>query len=82
MSEFVKRLEPRIYDKNAGDIIQDQYEEVFEVVFIMNGTIGVGYRLFNEVFYGVSIVMSKTKRIISPINDYSCISNKSSEFLY
>lgn len=48
----------------------------------MNGTIGVGYRLFNEVFYGMSIVMSKSKRVVSPINDYSCISNKSSEFLY
>lgn len=48
----------------------------------MNGNIGVGYRLFNDVFYGMSIVMSKTKRVISPINDYSCISNKSSEFLY
>ena len=48
----------------------------------MNGSVGVGYRLFNEIFFGVSLVMSKTKRIISPINDYSCISNKSSEFLY
>lgn len=30
----------------------------------------------------MSIIMSKTKKIISPINDYSCLSNKSSEFLY
>lgn len=82
LSNFVKKLEPRIYDKSDSDIIQDQYEEVFEVVFAINGHIGVGYRLFNEIFYGKSIVMSKTKRVISPINDYSCISNKSSEFLY
>jgi len=47
-----------------------------------NGAVGVGYRLFDEIFYGMSIVMSKTKKIISPINDYSCLSNKCSEFLY
>lgn len=52
------------------------------MVFITNGAVGVGYRLFNEIFYGMSIIMSKTKKIISPINDYSCLSNKSSEFLY
>lgn len=46
------------------------------------GSVGVGYRLFNEIFYGLSIIMSKNKRIIAPINDYSCLSNKSSEFLY
>lgn len=79
---FVVKLEPRLFDKNNNDIIQDQYEEVFEVTFITTGAVGVGYRLFNEVFYGMSIIMSKNKRIISPINDYSCVSNKSSEFLY
>lgn len=26
--------------------------------------------------------MSKDKKIISPINDYSCLTNKCSEFLY
>lgn len=75
-------LEPRFYEKNGEDIIQEQYEEVFEVVFIMNGIVGIGYRLFNEVFYGKSLIMNKQKRTIAPINDYSCIFNKSSEFLY
>lgn len=75
------KLEPRLYD-NKQELIQDQYEEIFEVVFVTNGSVGVGYRLFNEVFYGMRIVMSKNKRIISPINDYSCLCNKSSEFLY
>jgi hypothetical protein len=28
------------------------------------------------------IVMSDNKKIISPINDYSCLNNKNSEFLY
>lgn len=82
MSEFVKKLEPRIFDKAKNDIIQDQYEEVFEVVFITTGSVGVGYRLFNEVFYGMRIIMTKQKRIIAPINDYSSLFNKSSEFLY
>lgn len=63
-------------------IIQDQHEEVFEVIFIMKGTIGVGYRLFNEVFYGVQIIMSAEKRIICPINDYYSLFEKCSEFLY
>ena len=55
---------------------------MFEVVFVMNGIVGVGYRIFNETFYGKSIIMSKTRKIISPINDYSCVFSKSSEFLY
>lgn len=48
----------------------------------MNGICGVGYRLFSETFYGKSIIMSKTKKTVIPINDYSCLYNKSSEFLY
>lgn len=80
---FVKNLEPRYYDGNNSDeMIQEQYEEIFEVTFITKGAVGVGYRLFNEIFYGMSIIMSKTKKIISPINDYSCLSDKCSEFLY
>ena len=79
--EFVKRLEPRFYTQN-GDMIQDQYEEIFEVVFITKGSVGVGYRLFNEIFYGMKIVMMHDKKIISVINDYSCLYNKCSEFLY
>lgn len=48
---FVQKLEPRNYTLN-GDMIQDQYEEIFEVVFPTKGSVGVGYRLFNEIFYG------------------------------
>ena len=79
--EFVKRLEPRFYNQ-TGDMIQDQYEEIFEVIYITNGAVGVGYRLFNEIFYGMRIIMSVDRKIISPINDYSCLTNKCSEFLY
>ena len=63
-------------------MIQEQYEEIFEVIYITNGAVGVGYRLFNEIFYGMRIIMSKEKKVISPINDYSCLTNKCSEFLY
>ena len=38
--------------------------------------------MFNEIFYGMRIVMLKDKKIVSPINDYSCLFNKCSEFLY
>jgi len=31
--DFVKNLEPRYFEAK-GDVIQDQYEEVFEVVFV------------------------------------------------
>lgn len=80
MTKFVRKLEPRMFESN--EIIQEQFEEVFEVVFVISGIVGVGYRLFSETFYGKSIIMSKTKKIISPINDYSCLKNKSSEFHY
>lgn len=81
---FVQKLEPRFFDgsNNTNLLIQDQCEEVFEVTFITNGAVAVGYRLFNEIFYGITIVMTSSKKIISPINDCSCIQNKVSEFLY
>jgi len=80
--EFVKCLEPRFYLQANNDVIQDQYEEIFEVVYVTKGVVGVGYRLFNEIFYGMQIVMTKQKKMISVINDYSSLYNKCSEFLY
>ena len=68
-------------------MIQEQYEEIFEVVFMMHGSVGVGYRLFDEIFYGKKIIIPKgykvlTHKKLTVINDYSCITNKCSEFLY
>lgn len=77
---FVKCLEPRYY--KTGEFIQEQYEEIFEVVYIMKGTVGVGYRLFSETFYGVKLMMSSERKINTAINDYSSLNNKCSEFLY
>ena len=79
--DFVKKLEPRYYNSQTG-LIQNQYEEIFEVVFILRGTVAVGYSIFNEIFYGTQIIMTKAKKRVVPINDYSCIYNKVSEFLY
>eukprot|EP00351_Strombidinopsis_sp_SopsisLIS2011_P002309 CAMPEP_0116883918 /NCGR_PEP_ID=MMETSP0463-20121206/16590_1 /TAXON_ID=181622 /ORGANISM="Strombidinopsis sp, Strain SopsisLIS2011" /LENGTH=74 /DNA_ID=CAMNT_0004539463 /DNA_START=902 /DNA_END=1123 /DNA_ORIENTATION=+ len=42
----------------------------------MDGRVGVGYRLFNETIYGKMLERK------SVINDFSCIMNKCSEFLY
>lgn len=42
----------------------------------MNGKVGVGYRLFNDV------IMGKVLRERHTINDCAIISNKVSEFLY
>lgn len=78
---LVKYLEPRYYHTN-DEMIQDQYEEVFEVFYVTRGAVGVGYRLFDEIFYGMRIVMSREKRVNTGINDYSCLHNKCSEFLY
>ena len=50
---FVRALEPRFYNQQNNDMIQDQYEEIFEVVYITKGAVGIGYRLFNEVFFGM-----------------------------
>lgn len=61
----------------------------------MKGTVGVGYRLFNEIFYGKKIHMAKAndnpqqlkfekkkQPKLNVINDYSSLLNKCSEFLY
>ena len=51
-------------------------------MYIQNGFVGIGYRLFNEVFFGWSIGTTKQTTPMAIINDYSCLHNKSSEFLY
>ena len=84
--QFVRLLEPRRFTSD-GDYMQEQYEEIFEVFFIMNGAVGVGYRLFDEFFFGKKIIIPKGARVISKkklnvINDYSCITGKGSEFHY
>lgn len=71
---FLKALEPRRYE--IGDIIQEQNLEVYEVVFIMRGKVGVAYRLFNDVFFGLAL----TPRYV--INDYAMLRQKVSEFIY
>ena len=44
--------------------MQEQYEEIFEIVFITSGSMGVGYRILNEIFYGKSIMMNNTNNNI------------------
>jgi len=66
-------------------MIQEQYEEIFEAIFISKGSVGVGYRLFNDVHYARTMFMAKNKEqkgIYPVINDYSIMFNKCSEFLY
>ena len=50
--------------------------EVYEVLFLLKGKVGVGYRLFNEVFLGMALATRST------INDYAMITSKVSEYLY
>ena len=73
--KMLMNLEPRYYTV-GGDMIQDQFAEVFEVLFIMKGKVGVGYRLFNEIFLGLAL---KERQVV---NEYAIIHNKVSEFLY
>ena len=75
---FATFLEPRLYVTKS--IIQNQYEEIFEVLFVMKGTYGIGYTLFNETFYAKQ--MGINRRRLIPINDYSCLVEYNSEFLY
>jgi hypothetical protein len=42
----------------------------------MKGKVGVGYRLFNEIFLGVALYAKNT------INDYAMLRSKVSEFVY
>lgn len=44
---MLMNLRPRCY--KVGELIQDQFSEVFEVLYIMRGKVGVGYRLFNDM---------------------------------
>ena len=70
---MIQSLEPRVY-RVGGEIIQDQFTEVFEIIFIMKGKVGVGYRLFNEIFLGMAL----RERML--FNAYALLQNKDSEF--
>jgi len=85
--EFVKKLEPRKFLHTSEEMVQDQYEEVFEVIFVMKGAVAIGYRLFDEIFYGKKFIVKNdkkraNKKRLGVVNDYSCLENKCSEFLY
>ena len=42
----------------------------------MKGKVGVGYRIFNKIFYGMALQPRHA------VNDYAMLRNKVSEFLY
>jgi len=46
------------------------------------GNVAVGYRLFNETFYGKLLTMSTYRKTHTIINDYSALYGKCSEFLF
>jgi hypothetical protein len=54
IKDFLVCLEPRFYVE-GGPYIQDQNHEVYEILFIIKGGVGVGYRIFNEVFLGMQL---------------------------
>lgn len=54
MQILLRNLEPRTYVV-GGELIQDQDVEVYEVFYIIRGKVGVGYRLFNEIFLGMAL---------------------------
>lgn len=72
---FLNTLEPRLYT-DLEEIVQDQYEEVHEVLFITKGSILVGYRLFKEGFWAKLL---KNRAIVGA---FPCMTNKVSEFMY
>ena len=73
--KFLKTLEPRIFT-NLDELIQDQYQEVYEVLFVTSGSVLVGYRLFRETFWAKLL----QRRAI--LGAFPCMTNKVSEFMY
>lgn len=75
MVKLLQSFEPRFY--NTQTMIQDQYQEIYEVLLVDTGGILIGYRLFNSIIFAKE---QSNRQII--IGDFSCIHNKVSEFLY
>lgn len=75
MVKFLQTLEPRLFT-NLDELIQDQYQEVYEVLFVTSGSVLVGYRLFRETFWAKLL----QRRAI--IGAFPCMTNKVSEFMY
>jgi len=58
-------------------VIQEQFHEVSEALFVREGQVGVGYRLLSET-HNVKMLEKG-----SVVNDYGCLSDDGvSEFVY
>ena len=48
--KLVQAFEPRNYSESYG-IIQEQFQEVYEILYVFKGSMLIGYRLFNDLFF-------------------------------
>jgi CRP-like cAMP-binding protein len=76
-------LSPRYYSPNNKDeyVIYDEGDEVLEIVFVLRGEVGVGFKLANSL---VDKRFELTS-IVGPSNyfaDYYVLANVKSEFVY
>jgi hypothetical protein len=52
---IINSLKPRQYLSEDDQLVQGQFEEIFEVIFIMKGNISVGYQLINNTFFAKTL---------------------------
>lgn len=76
-------LKPRKFDANEDDkLIYDEEDEVSEMYFIIEGTVGIGYYIFSQGLSKTQYKLGIYMKDNSFICDYYVCNNKKSEFIF
>lgn len=76
-------MKPRKFDANEDDkLIYDEEDEVSEMYFIIEGTVGIGYYIFSQGLSKTQYKLGIYMKDNSFICDYYVCNNKKSEFIF
>lgn len=76
-------LMPRFFsDKDEENVILDEEEEVLEMYFVMQGTVGVGYHLYQQSLDKPRYTLAKQLETNACFGDYYLCNMLKAEFLF
>lgn len=76
-------LMPRIFSKAEDEnVIYDEEDEVLEMYFVMNGSVGVGYHLFQQPLEKPRYTLVKQLEMNVAFGDFYLFNYRKSEFLF
>lgn len=76
-------LMPRFFsDREEENIIFDEEEDVLEMYFVMQGTVGVGYHLFSQSLEKPRYTLAKNLEMNACFGDFYLCNSLKAEFLF